>query len=439
MRRIELAIGAAIFSFLCAVFLLSIVHQVADSQFSMLLSESLLHHRTFSLDNYAIPRLEPKQQVGWVSDGDLYQLEYVNGRLYYFFPPGSSILSLPYVALMNSFGISAANPDGTYNGSGELTLEIYLSALLMSALAAIIYFTARLLLPRGWSILIALGSALGTQVWSTASRGLWADTWGTFLFGIVMWMLLAHETGKYRLRAVLLATLLAWTYFVRPTSSIHIIIITAYVLLRYPRRVFVRYAIAGAAWFAGFVLYSLYNFGQLLPNYYRARRLTFDDFWEAMAGNLISPSRGLIIFVPILIFIAYLLIRYAKELSYRRLVAISLSIIVVHLIAIAGFAPWWGGHCYGPRYTTGLVPWFTLLSILAIKAALTWRGKYGTEEVALRRKLEWVLGGVLLLCSMAINGKGAMSPRTARWNTTPVKVEDHPERVWDWKDPQFLR
>lgn len=439
MRRIELATGAAIFSFLCAVFLLSIVHQIADSQYSMLLSENLLHHRTFALDNYAIPRLEPKQQIGWISDGDIYHLEYMNGHLYYFFPPGTSVLSVPYVALMNLLGISAANPDGTYNPSNELILEKYLAALLMAGYGLTIYFTARLQLARGWGILIALGSALGTQVWSTASRGMWADTWGVFLFGIIVWMLLANETGRFRLSPVLLATLLAWTYFVRPTSSVPIIVITIYLFLSCARRTFVLYAATGAVWFAGFVFYSWYNFHQLLPNYYRASRLAFRAFGEAFAGNLISPARGLVIFVPVILFVAYLLLRYANELPFRRLVAVSLAVILLHLITIAGFSPWSGGHCFGPRYTTGLVPWFVLLSILGIRAALAWREKYGTKGDALKRRLEWALGAALLFCSMFINAKGAMSLRTARWNSTPVNVDEHPERIWDWKDLQFLR
>jgi hypothetical protein len=308
----------------------------------------------------------------------------------------------------------------------------------MAALATIIYFTARLLVARGWSILIALGSVLGTQVWSTASRALWADTWGIFLLGFVVWMLLAHETGRHRIRPVLLASLLAWTYFVRPTYSIPIIAITLYILI-YHRALFIRYALTGAAWFTLFALYSWYYFRQMLPNYYRAGRLTFETFQTALAGNLVSPSRGLLVFVPVIIFIAYLLLRYRKELRHRRLVVLCLSIIAIHLIAIAGFSPWWGGHCYGPRYTTGLVPWFVLLSILAIKARLEWQEKYETKEVPFNRKAEWALGGVLLFCSLFINAKGAMSPRTGKWNFLPVNVDQHPERVWDWRDPQFLR
>ena len=47
-------------------------------------------------------------------------------------------------------------------------------------------------------------------------------------------------------------------------------------------------------------------------------------------------------------------------------------------------------------------------------------------------------GAALLLVSMIINGLGAISQDTWRWNTRPVNVDDHPERNWDWRQPQFL-
>lgn len=53
----------------------------------------------------------------------------------------------------------------------------------------------------------------------------------------------------------------------------------------------------------------------------------------------------------------------------------SLCIVGVHLIMVSGFAPWYGGHCYGPRYSTGIVPWFALLAILAVESRLQWHNK----------------------------------------------------------------
>ncbi len=436
MPKLDLIAGIIILVFIGAVFSMSRIHQFADSHYSMLVSESLLHHGTFTLDSYAIPRLAPKQQIGYVSNGSIYQLELVNEHIYYFMPPGSSILSIPHVAVMNVFGISAANPDGTYNAEGEAKIEATLAALLMATLAVIIFFTSRLLLPVGWSALLALSSALGTQIYCTTSRALWSDTWGIFLLGFVIWMLLAQETGKRSIRPILLASLLSWTYFVRPTFCLPIAAITIYLFI-FHRSIFMPYAVTGVLWFAGFVAYSWHHYSQVLPNYYAASRLSFDTFWIALAANLISPSRGLLVFVPVLIFVIYLLIRYANELASLRLVVLCLSIILIHLIVVSCFPQWWGGHSFGPRFTAGLVPWLVLLGILAAKARLT-RYEKTVKSSSAGRKLELAAGSVLLMCSLIINTLGATAHRTWLWNIRPVNIDEHPERVWDWKNPQFL-
>src|SRR5688572_5848979 len=175
----DIVCAALIFVVCFVVFVCSPVHQVTDSAYSMLLSESLLYHQSFELNNYAIPRGEPSWVPAYYRSGDVYQLELVGGRLYYHLSPGTSILSTPFVAAMNVFGVSAANPDGTYNAAGEEKIESLLAAILMAALACVFFFMARLMLPMGWSVAVALGGSFGTQIWSTASRAMWNETWGT--------------------------------------------------------------------------------------------------------------------------------------------------------------------------------------------------------------------------------------------------------------------
>jgi hypothetical protein len=439
-RKQDNLIAGLIFIFSFFVFWLSPVGQAADSRYSMLLSQSLLEHQSFTLDHYQIPRFRGVEHFGYYRNGRIYQIEIFNNHLYYYFPPGTSILSVPYVALMNAVGISAANPDGTYNLAGEMAIMMSLAAILMAALSVLFYLTARLVLPRKWSLIVALGGAFGTQVWSTASRSLWNHTWMILLLGAVILMLFASETGKRRLNPYLLATLLSWMYFVRPTSSVCIVAISLYLLL-YHREAFLRFALTGAAWLALFIAYSWYHFGQLLPNYYQAGRLNFNQGWVAFTGNLISPSRGTLVFVPVLLFIVYLLMRFRRELERRwRIVALSLAVIVMHLITIAGFTPWTGGECYGARYTTDLVPWFVLLAIIGLEAMLTAWGR--NEQQAEYRRRNWrgllAVGAVLLLLSVFINARGALSLETARWHNQPVSVDIFPERVWDWRRPQFL-
>src|SRR5205823_1339686 len=194
------------------------------------------------------------------------------------------------------------------------------------------------------SFLVTAAVAFGTQVWSTASRAMWAQTWGILILAFVIWLILRTETKQQRWRPILLATSLSWLFFVRPTFGTSIIAITFYVLL-YRREIFPAFAITGFVWLSAFLAYSEYHFGQLLPLYYQGQRLFYSNsFWEALAGNLISPSRGLLIYVPLVAFVGYLSIRYTRT-SRRRLVVLAAAVVLAHLIIISRFHPWHGGHC----------------------------------------------------------------------------------------------
>ena len=432
----DLLIGLLIFVVAFAVFLCSPVRPISDSLYTFVVSESLLKHGSFAIDQFGVPRNEPRYNGSYVENGRLTELEWVGNRLYYYLPPGTSVLSLPYVALMDSFGLSVINKDGTYNLRKEIQLQLIFSAFLMALLGSIFYFTGRLVLPVRWSAIIALGGILATQVWSTLSGSMWSDTWGIFLVGLVIWMLVAEATAGVLLRPILVATVLAWTYFVRPTNAIPILAISFYLLL-YHRRLFARYAVTGLIWLALFVFYSWYNFGKMLPNYYRAGRLTFEHFGEALAGNLISPARGLFIYVPVTLFIFYLVVRYRRKIVWPRLVVLSLSVFAIHWIVTSGFPHWYGGASYGPRLMSGVVPWLVLLAIIAVQAMLKQREELKNRHLGFWR-LQNVVGGFLLLVSICINGIGATMPAIITWNDRPVRVDRDPSRLWDWRYPQFL-
>ncbi|MDQ2856705.1 MAG: hypothetical protein M3R68_10280 [Acidobacteriota bacterium] len=432
----EPLIATAIFVLAFLIYWFSPVTQVTDSNYAMLLSQDLLEHRSFLLDHYAIPRLTPEFHYNTIMNGQIHQIEVHDGHFYYYFPPGTSTLSVPFVAVLKLFGISAANPDGTHNVEKEIEIQTALAALLMAALAVICLFTARVVLPLSWSAIIALACAFGTQMWSTASRAMWTETWAIFLMGVVVWMLFRSQVLKQKLNPIVLGTLLAWTYFVRPTNAVAILGISVWLFL-FQRQLIVRYALTGAVWLALFVAYSWDHFHQVLPQYYLANRLAFKEAGVALPGNLISPSRGLFVFVPVLLFVAFLLVRYWREVEQRSLVWLSLGVIGLHLIVIAGFDPWHGGFSYGPRFSTGLVPWFTLLSILGIRGMLDWRRQHSATATWSWR-LQTGCGALLLVLSVLINARGALARETWVWNVRPTNVDDYPGKIWDWRQPQFL-
>src|SRR5258708_8289858 len=141
---------------------------------------------------------------------------------------------------------------------GERFSHSSLASILMAAFASLVFFSNRLLLPLNWSDLIALGVALGTQVLSTASRGLWSDTWGILLVGFVVYILLAHACGRRQIRPMFLATLVAWSYFVRPTHSLAVVAVTGYIFF-FCRPLFIPYLAVGLAWFISFIAYSSFH------------------------------------------------------------------------------------------------------------------------------------------------------------------------------------
>src|SRR6185503_68750 len=151
----------------------------------------------------------------------------------------------------------------------------------------------------------------------------------------------------------------------------------------------------------------------LVPTYYTPARLDFAVVLPGLSGNLFSPSRGVIVCVPIILFVGYLLIRYRHHIKSPRLVWIGVSVIVSHLFVTSASRQWWGGHAFGARFTTGLVPWFVLLAIIGIQAMLPSRVSGSSSN--LNRRMELAAGATLLLLSITINGLGAIDHSTWAW------------------------
>jgi len=141
--------------------------------------------------------------------------------------------------------------------------------------------------------------------------------------------------------------------------------------------------------------------------------------------------------VPAILFVAYLVIRYRADLVNRRLVVLAFLIVVVHIVIVSGFAHWWGGHSFGPRFTTGTIPWLVLLTILGL-GAMAKAQSHQPDRARLSRSITLSIGVALLAASVFTNARGALSADTLEWNSKPLNIDQHPERLWSWRYPQFL-
>jgi hypothetical protein len=148
----------------------------------------------------------------------------------------------------------------------------------------------------------------------------------------------------------------------------------------------------------------------------------------------------LLVYVPIIIFILFLLIRFRHYVRFKRMVVVSVFVVTAHLLLVSSFAnrwgDWWGGASFGPRYLADLVPWFSALAIVGLDGMLHWRRQHAAPR-STQWKLMWATGAVLLALSVMINARGALSQETWRW-TQPINDRQMRALLWDWRHPQFL-
>lgn len=439
-RDVLRALALAVVTF-CAYFA-SPIQKMGDAEFTVLVSEQLLVYHSFALDAYFWPqqptRFYPGMRPGqrWprqVQPNGARRSELrgeSTGPLHYIYPHGSSILSLPFAAMARAVGVSSIGSNGQHDPEGERAVHRFAAATLVAFVCVMLFLTARLLLSPRWSLAVAVAAGFGTQLWSTASRSLQSHTWDVVLLSIVCFLLLRRAEGRGRARPVLLATLFAWAFFVRPTAIFTIAPLTAYVSYAERKRALPLLA-AGAVWLALFVAYSRATFGTWLPDYYtRGSGFSLATLPTGLLGQLVSPSRGLFVFVPLVLVVAYGLVAYRRGLRQRPLVGALCAAVALHLVMLASFRNWWGGHCYGPRFSTDLVPLFALLGVLGLRAKLDApRGGRDRGELA--------AAVLALLVGVALNGAGALSEGGVRWNLQPVPIGEDPGRAFDWRRSQW--
>ncbi len=406
------------------VFYLSPSHYVTDSAYSMLMDEAILRRGTPSMLAYRVPRGDGP---GFLNGYPLHLMLY-NGRLVYAFPWGAPLLSLPAVAMVEAAGFQVA-PGRVYNVGNEIRLQSALSAVVSASTLWLLFETAIVFLPLGWSVGLALGAAFCTQIWSTVSRSLWPQTWYLFLISAAI-LLLARKSR----RPVLLATLLAWACLTRPAAVPGVIIVGLYTVYACgsagERMVLVG---TGALWTAALAAMLLTFTGRLLAPVYHPGWFVFTHGMAAHLGGLLfSPSRGLLIYTPCVLIPFYLAIRYRATLPRPGLALLSIAMFAATSGVLIFFPIWWGGWCYGPRQLADTVPWLVLLAVLGLRAA-----RDAPPPAAIVRRLEVTASALLLAVSLALNAAGALSPAAMDWNALPP-LETHMDRLWDWRHPPFL-
>ncbi len=419
-------VGAIVFLVSALLFYVTPVRQLSDSYYSLLVTHQLVTHGTFDLASYFRGELPPDLYPGTRQQGLPYQVKRYGAKVLYEFPVGAPLLAVPWVAVADAVGAGVLDDDGRYDRDRERRHQRFLAAFCSAAFVTGVFAAAARLLSRRAALWTAAALMFATPVWSTASRGYWSHTAALALLGGMLPLLVAREKGFERggLRLGLLA---AGAYLCRPPLSILLALVAVDLLLR-DRKAAARFALGAGSMLLGFVALSERTWGMLLPPYYVAARLGWPSL-HRLAGVLFSPSRGLFVFEPALLVVLIYAARRWRELELRRLCRLGAVALFLHTFVVASFPHWWGGHGYGPRLFTETV-FYQALLVLGMVATLA---KRAPADRGWRRAVV-----VLAIVGVGIQAGGAVSKQGNFWDSRPREVDLHPDRLWDWSDPQWL-
>ena len=280
---------------------------------------------------------------------------------------------------------------------------------------------------------MALAAWLGAGlVASSTSRALWSDTFALPLcfagLTVFMRVVVARRATSYW--PFLLAALLSLAFMMKPLYAIPSAMLGLIVVLapEIPLCSKVSFAATCLAFAMVFVVTSFATYGALLPPYFTQRVEPFDP--SHILGVLFSPSRGLLWFMPsaLLLFFTPFFVLRDRRLFVTGVIAV--AAVTLAILSLSGFRTWWGGFSYGPRLFQPALPALALLALITAQAA----GDLGRPAQAALLSLF----GVVACWEALVHIGGVSSGRGMQWNVSPVSVDDAPERLWDWSDPQFL-
>ncbi|MEM7355105.1 MAG: hypothetical protein AAF657_30125, partial [Acidobacteriota bacterium] len=396
----------------------------SDPAIALLVSQAILDHQSLRLDPY---RDDPR--LAYDLDDDYRLRRRGDERFYY--SPSVAVLSLPFVRLANHFGVHMLDQ------AAEYALQNLLSALCCGAIFLLLHGACRALLPPLPSLVISGISVLGSPLMSTVASGLWNSGYAALFTSLAVLHLARRSAGEPAAapNLVYLGAVLAAGFVARPAVAVAILALLIYLLGEADRRLrwLAGSGLAGIALFV--VLGWLDVLGWLLPiqvYYYSPTRLfTETPLLEGLTGTLISPSRGLFVFCPFLVAVAAGVVWRIGDLRQQRLVRFALIWLVLYAPAVATRPVWWGGHSFGPRLYTEVLPAFVLLT------GLLWRQLDGAlspraRSAAIALYLALGAGAVAMH-----SGQALFNPYTRYWNERP-NIDQNREYLFDWHHPQFL-
>ncbi|MHB1047382.1 MAG: hypothetical protein ACYC4P_15365 [Thermoanaerobaculia bacterium] len=313
----------------------------------------------------------------------------------------------PAVAWLSAFGWT----ERRLHLVSEMT-EKAVASCVAAASVALLYLFLRRRTTTGTALLLAFAFAFATNTWVTSSQGMWQQSLSQLLF---VGLLLVSAEEPTRCRALGAGALVGLHVMNRPFA----ILLSGPLLFRFllaDRRKAGLVAAAVIATAAPFVLWNFATFGHPLGYYGthtdRIGSLFSHPVLAGLAGLLVSPTKGLLVFSPFFLFLG----RSAAFTQKPELRSLETALALGPLLTLVFYSTTdiRAGFCYGPRFLVDSLP---ALIVLLSPAVERLRGAGRAVFLAA------VIWGV------AVQAIGAFR--------YPAGGSDL-VGLWDWRNPAFL-
>ncbi|MCI0478021.1 MAG: hypothetical protein L0Y55_17395, partial [Anaerolineales bacterium] len=230
----------------------------------------------------------------------------VNGRLVSRYPIAPAILAIPFYGIpLGTDWLAQPHRDWLIFPWSVFYPAKFAAAFITALAVVMFFFCARELADARTSVAVTLAFGFGTSVWSTASQALWQQT-PSLLFQLIgVWFLLrGRHKGAHAIAPG--AFFFSAATVARANNGLAALLFTLYVLIEYRSAIWRWIAWAIPPTVLAMFYNALYNGSPFVFGYQEGFTQTMA--WlrvDGIVGLFLSPSRGLFIYSPFLIFAIY--------------------------------------------------------------------------------------------------------------------------------------
>lgn len=389
-------------------------------------------------------------------------VEAPNGHLSSAYPIGSAIVTFPiyfllywifrvvefFQSLFSGVPVDLINLTELSGRGNIYSLQKIVCTIVGGLTVTIFYLITRLKFSSAVALLSTFVFGFATTTWVIGSQGLWQHgILNLAVLSIIFCFLKANRSQDLKLKLLLVTAgfFVGLLPGIRPIGLAYAGAAIAYSIFAYRRQALylllgLPSVLLGASWNFYYFGFSLRNFlvggyshfaknGDFVDSYYA---WTPQQFWKGFLGHLVSPSRGLLVFSPIVLFTIPGLHQLWRARAKKDEILILCMTMATGLIFLqyCFYKVWDAGWCYGPRFMTDII---AILGLLIAYFIDYWFNHiYKASKFWFRTIL--VLFLTLLTWSTFTQVVGAFG--ATNWDGIPYPRR---ERLWQWQDNQISR